>query len=151
MTKRKPRVEKIAQSMARGLSRNQSALMAGYAPETGGVHLSPGTDKSVTERLAEIRAETASNLKITKEEVVQLLMDAANMAKGLEDPTGLVAAAREIGKMLGFYAPELKKITHDLDKNSLRAIMDEMTDDDLIRIANSRAIEGEVKRLPNGS
>lgn len=138
------------EARARGLSRDQSALTAGYAPGGSEPNVSRIENSlTVQEQLAAVRAEVAKNTGITKEEVVGLLMHAADMAKLMSDPTGLVAAARELGKMLGFYAPEVKKVTHGLDKGSLRALLEEMSDEDLARIANAKAIEGEVKRLPD--
>lgn len=141
------------EARAKGVSRDQSALLAGYAKNTADPNVSRvESSPTVQQELARIRAETAKNSGVTKEDVVQMLMDAAQMAKMMADPTGLVGAARELGKMLGFYAPEVKKVTHGLDKNSLKQVLSEMTDEELQRIANARAIEGvaeEVKALPN--
>lgn len=148
-TKISPQQKKYVEERAKGQTKTQSAILAGYAPDPTSVP--PVEDsKTVQEALAKVRSELATNSGITKEDVVQMLVDAASMAKLMADPTGLVAAARELGKMLGFYAPEVKKVTHGLDKNSLRAVLDEMTDEDLSRLANARAIDGEVKRLPDG-
>lgn len=141
--------KRYAEARVTGRTQQQSALIAGYSPNTeqrGEIERS----KTVQEQLAAIRKEVAENTQITKEEVVGLLMHAADMAKVMSDPTGLVAAARELGKMLGFYAPEVKKVTHGLDKGSLRALMDEMSDEDLIRLANARAIEGTATRVIEG-
>ena len=151
---RKPTKQQQAyiDARAKGVSTTQSALIAGYAPG-GSEPNETRIENSLTvqEQLAAIRKEVATNTGITKEEVVGMLMNAADMAKMMADPMGLVAAARELGKMLGFYAPEVKKVTHGLDKGSLRALLEEMSDEDLARIANAKAIEGEVKRLPDGS
>lgn len=148
-TKTTPKQEKYVQARAKGQSRGQSAIIAGYAVE--GLE-SPALSKiegtpTVQERLAEIRAETAKNTKVTKEDVVQMLLDAAEMARVMADPNGMVAAARELGKMLGFYAPEVKKVTHGLDKGSLRQVMEELSDEDLQRLANSRAITSTATRV----
>jgi hypothetical protein len=144
MKKITPQQKKYVDERAKGQTKVQSAILAGYAPDPTSVP-SVEDSKTVQEALAKIRKEVAENADITKEDVVRMLVDAADMAKLMADPTGLVAAARELGKMLGFYAPEVKKVTHGLDKNSLRAVLDEMTDDDLSRIANARAIDGEAK------
>lgn len=145
-----PQQEKYVEAQAKGHSKTKSALLAGYAPggSDANVDRIEGS-ATVQEALAKVRQEIATNAGITKEDVVQMLVAAADMAKVMADPTGLVAAARELGKMLGFYAPEVKKVTHGLDKASLRAVLEEMTDEDLIRIANARAIEGESKRIPD--
>lgn len=141
--------KKYVQARAKGLDRDTSAIMAGYS-ENGGDPQVSRIEKhpDVQQELARIRAETAKNTNITKEDVVQMLMDAAGMAKMLDDPTGLVSAAREIGKMLGFYAPETKKVMHGLDKEQIMAVMEDMSDDELIRLKNGKVINGTAKRLP---
>lgn len=132
---------------ARGLSREASAILAGYpAGQEAGKQVEE--QPTVAAELARIRALTAANANVTKEEVVQMLVDAASLAKFLGDPTGLVAAARELGKMLGFYAPEVKKIMHGMDKNQIKLALAEMSDEELYKIAHARAIEGEFKKLP---
>ena len=141
-----PQQSKYVHERAKGATKTQSALVAGYAPEPDG-HVGVEDSLTVQQQLAKIRKEIAENAGISKEDVVNMLIEAAAMAKTLADPQGMVAAARELGKMLGFYAPEVKKVTHGLDKNSLRAVLDEMTDDDLIRLANAKAIEGEATRV----
>lgn len=134
-----------AEARGRGLSRDQSAIMAGYHPEdVTNVERSDG----VQQELAKIRAETAANTGITKEQVVELLIEAARMAQTMEDPTGLVAAARELGKMLGYYAPEVKKTLHGLDKEGIKKVLDEMSDEELIRLRNAKVIDGTSNRVP---
>lgn len=141
-----PQQEKYVKERAKGRTKTQSALLAGYAPEADG-HTGAEDSLPVQEKLAAVRKALAEKAGITKEEVVAMLMDAADMAKIMSDPHGMVAAARELGKMLGFYAPEVKKVTHGLDKNSLRLVLEEMKDEDLIRLANARAIEGQAERV----
>jgi len=147
MRKLNRKQEGYVQNVARGLPREQSAIMAGYAPtenSTPQVHEST----AVQIRLAEIRAETAANKNVTKEEVIQMLLDAAGYAKLLGDPMGLVAAAREIGKMCGFYAPEIKKVLHGLDKNQMKKALQEMNDEELFRLANARTLDGIATLVP---
>ena len=141
--------EVYIEGQAKGQTKRQSAILAGYAVtgESGGGDTAQIESPNVMERLAEIRAEVAKNTGVTKEQVVSMFIQAADMAKLMADPQGLVAAARELGKMLGFYAPEVKKVTHGLDKGSLRQVLEEMTDDDLQRLANAKALPGEAVRI----
>jgi hypothetical protein len=136
--------KKYVEARAKGLSREQSAITAGYTaaedPNTSRIEAAP----TVQAELARIRAETAKNTGVSKEDVVQMLMDAAQMARVMADPTGLVGAARELGKMLGFYAPEVKKTLHGVDKDSLRKALNEMGDEELMRLANATTVEGVI-------
>ena len=89
----------------------------------------------------------AANTGVTKEEVVGMLVDAGQMARLVGDPTGLVAAARELGKMLGFYAPEVKKTLHGLDKGTLKKALEELSDEELHKLAHAKVIDGESVRV----
>lgn len=133
------------ENVAKGLSRDQSAILAGFSPssETTMIEKSP----TIHAELARIRAETAANTGVTKEDVVEMLLSAANMAKMMADPQGLVAAARELGKMLGYYAPEVRKTLAGIDKDSLKAALNEMSDEELMRVANARTIDGQATKL----
>jgi hypothetical protein len=131
---------------ARGLSQRESAIMADYTERDASVVIE--TSPTVQQELARIRAETAENCGITKEDVVQMLVDAAGMAKMSADATGLVAAARELGKMLGFYAPEVKKTLVGVDKAEVKKIIEQMGDEELLKLAHARPIDGSFTRVP---
>lgn len=119
--------------------------MAGYSEDKNeGVVENSAT---VQEEIARIKAEVASNVKITKEEVVEMFMVAAGMAKVIGDVQGLVAAAREVGKMLGYYAPEVKKTLVGLDKATIKQVIEQMDDEELARYANAKVIDGQSKRI----
>lgn len=130
----------------RGNNREQSAIMAGYAE---GQDAGKQVEKSalVQEELAKARAELAATAGITREEVLAGMQEAALMAKVMADPQAMVRAWSEIGKLLGFYAPEVKKHVHGLDAAS-RDALKQLTDADLHKIAKGRVIdvtpEGEV-------
>lgn len=100
----------------------------------------------VQAELAKIRKTVIENTGVTREEIVQLFLEAANFARILGDPMGLIAAGRELGKMLGHYAPEVKKTLHGIDKNELRKALKDMNDDELYKIAHSQVIDGEYTR-----
>jgi hypothetical protein len=130
---------------ARGVSREQSAIMAGY--EQTGINLTKiEKGEGVQEELARIRALTVKNTGVTKEEVVDMLKQAAELAMMQSDPTGIVTAARELGKMLGFYAPEVKKLTKGIDQQEFQKLLSELPDDELLRLANARVIDVTPER-----
>lgn len=136
-----------SEQRARGLTRAASAIVAGLSTDDGSLSKLEARP-SVQEEIARLRAETAENLDIKKEYVVDLLQTAACMAKISGDVTGLVAAAREIGKMLGFYAPEIKKIVKGLDAKELQKVLTQMSDEELYALKHGRTFEGDFKRLP---
>jgi hypothetical protein len=139
-TKLTTQQKQYAENRAFGMSEERSAIAAGYAEKIN-------EREAVQEEIARIRRITAANTGVTKEQVVQMFMDAADFAKILGDPAGLVAAAREIGKMLGYYAPEVKKTLIGVDKSTLKKALQEMSDDELHRIATAKVIDGESTRI----
>jgi len=142
------RQDKYVKNRARGMSREASAILAGYpAGQEAGKQVEE--QPSVAAELARIRLEMANGAGVTKETIIQMLQEAGILAKMQGDASGLVAAARELGKMLGFYAPEVKKTLVGVDKNTLKAALAEMSDDELYKIASAKPIEGESKRLPS--
>lgn len=144
------RQTEYVENRARGLSREQSAILAGYpAGQEAGKQVEAQTSVSV--ELAKIREMMAKDSGVTREDIVQMLLDAGALAKFQGDATGLVAAARELGKMLGFYAPEVKKTLHGVDKASLKKALSDMSDEELYKIANARTLEGEAKRITDES
>lgn len=120
-----------------------------------GLTLSKKTERypNVQRELAKVRAEMATEANITREDVVQMLLDAANMAKLMSDPTAMIAAAREIGKMLGHYAPEVKKIMTGMDQGDIKKALENMSDEELLKLANARVkvIDGESARIEDKS
>ena len=136
---------RYAEQRARGLTRERSALLAGYTEKANLTEIERSTP--VQEEIARIKALTVQNTRVTKEEVVEMLKTAAELARLQADSTGLVAAARELGKMLGFYAPEVRKTLRGVDKNDLRKLLSDMTDEELLKLANARVIDGTAERV----
>lgn len=140
-----PRRAKYLEARSKGLSRVMAAKQAGYAESNAGhIEESP----SVMEELAVIRADAAANANVTRDDVVNGLKDAADLAKLLSDPTGMVAAWRELGKVLGFYAPEVKKIEKGISKSDLLKAMDQLSDEELLKLTHGRVVvDGEFTRV----
>lgn len=144
------RQSKFVKNRARGMDREKSAILAGYpAGQDAGKQVE--SYPSVQDELAKIRAEMAKSAGVSKDDVVQLLLDAVALAKLQADPQGIVAAAKELARMLGFNAPEVKKVTHGIDKKDLKQALRELSEDQLYQLAyGGQTIEGEAKRLPDG-
>lgn len=132
-----------AQIRARGVERQQSAVLAGYADaDNAGVQVEESHD--VQAEIERLRAETAVNAGVTKEMVAEGLKDAAELAKQMADPSGMVAAWRELGKLLGFYAPAVKKLEKGINKHDLLRAMDELSDAELLQMRNGRVVDGKI-------
>ena len=143
-----PKQEKYVESRLKGNSRNASAILVD-GNRNHATQLE--NSQTVQEELAKARAAMAINSGVTKEDVLEMLKSAASLAHLQGDATGLVAAARELGKMLGFYAPEVKKTLVGVDQASLKKALQDMGEEELLQIAYSKThlIEGESKRVPD--
>ena len=102
---------------------------------------SPDERAMALERDERVKQAVAASVKVatlektlTREDVLAGLMDAVNMAA---TATEMVAAWREVGKVIGAYEPQKIDMTI-----TTRQQMEQMDDDELLRAA---AIEGEYE------
>jgi hypothetical protein len=66
--------------------------------------------------------------------VLEWLQSAFLAAREKGDPAAMVSAAREIGRMMGFYAPEVKKVALTIDQNDTQARFSRMSDRELLDV-----------------
>ena len=83
------------------------------------------------------RYEAAAQL--SRKKVMDMLMEAYEMARLAAEPASMVAAAREIGKMCGYYAPVERKIS--ITGNVVLEKMNRLSDQELLRILEGPAGE----------
>lgn len=70
--------------------------------------------------------------QMTRKKVMDMLIESYDMAKLAAEPSSMVAAAREIGKMCGYYEPQKIKIEHTLADGVPR--MDRLSDEELMEV-----------------
>ena len=133
---------KFVEGLALGMKHNQACQFAGIERSTGS---RMKTRPHVKAMLEELMAEAREQYSITRDDVIKGLSDAINDAKLLSDPNAQIAGWREIGKMLGYYAPEEKKITLTADQQHLRNQLEGMSEEDLLQLADASAIDGEFE------
>jgi phage terminase small subunit len=61
----------------------------------------------------------------------------------MADPQAMIKGWTEIAKILGHYAPEVKKIELTLSQGRMRTKFEALSDEDLLAIAEGRVIDGE--------
>lgn len=119
----------------------KAAQDAGYARPT----LAPNDiNKSVAvqEALRAARDELSSAAQLSRADVIDGFMEAINMARLAADPTAMIRGWTEVGKMLGHYAPEVKKIEITDNQKRIQNKYEAMTDEEL-----SLIIQGESTRV----
>jgi phage terminase small subunit len=140
--------KKYVEKRLDGESQAKSALIAGYSDHPSAC-TTPEKSEKVKQALALARSELSSATQIKRADVIEMLMEAYDMAKLGAEASSMVAAAREIGKMLGFYEPETVKLELTGDQAQLQTRLRTLTDEELLQIAQGQAkvIEGEFQHI----
>lgn len=72
--------------------------------------------------------------QMSRKKVMDMLVEAYDMAKLMAEPASMVGAAREIGKMCGYYEPVAKKVDITVNGKALTKRLDAMSDEDLAKM-----------------
>jgi tRNA A37 N6-isopentenylltransferase MiaA len=146
--KRKPsavnaRHKKVADAIMEGYSDAEAVRAAGYHPSNAKNII---RKEEVQEILAEARGEIEDLSTIKRLDVLNVFLEAIDMARMLSDPSQMINGADKVAKMMGYYAPETRRIELTAGQNVLQAKFQQMTDEELLEIAAGRArvIDGEV-------
>lgn len=137
------RQKAFSDALLEGHSKADAARAAGYHPSHVDKVL---RTEEVQMYLADARQEMRDISTIKRIDVLNIFMEAVDMARTLADPAQMINGAKEIGKMLGYYEPEKLDITVSMDSNVLASKMRQMTDDELYALAAKKAkpVDGEV-------
>jgi phage terminase small subunit len=76
----------------------------------------------------------ATRLSIQRDGVVRGLLEAFAMAREQRNPAAMVIAAREVGRMMGFYAPERHQVEVGVAESGMMKNMNEMSDAELVSL-----------------
>ena len=82
--------------------------------------------------VAEHEDAAARRLAVTKERIIAELEGAIELARQKGDATAMIRGWAEIGKMIGAYAPERRKIELSADADAIQAQFARMSDQELI-------------------
>jgi len=94
----------------------QAAIRAGYGAAGARVAAHRAiTNVAVQEALQARQRVDAARLALQREDVLAGLLEAIEQARGQRNPMAMISGLREIGKMLGFYAPEVKRVEVSAD------------------------------------
>ncbi|MBG7601821.1 MAG: terminase small subunit [Gammaproteobacteria bacterium] len=87
------------------LNATQGAIRAGYSKRTARQIASELLSKPVIQRVIERKCKEAeARLELTRDDVIRGLLAAYKEAKKKGNPLAMIAAMREIGRMLGYYS-----------------------------------------------
>ncbi len=115
-----------------GMNGTRAAIAAGYG--RAGAHVAASRllrNAKVRDAIAAAQAQDAQRLQIERLDVIKGLLEACAMAKVQRDPAAMIAGAREVGRMLGYYAPEGRRLEVADDRQGTYDAMNSMSDAEL--------------------
>jgi hypothetical protein len=136
--------EAFVDAKMEGKSDSQAAVAAGCLPSAGSQMAASPTIK---EQLALARQFLSDTTQIKRLDVVEGLMDGISMARMQGDSGNVIKGWTEIAKILGHYAPEVKKIELSISQERLRSKFEALNDEELLALAEGSVVEGEYKEV----
>jgi len=130
--------QQFAKNLALGMPQT-AAARAASVPASNVKDLMANPE--IHQAVAQHRQEIENRVLVSRNDVLQGLLSAVEDAKLQGEVMPQVAAWREIGKIIGAYAPEEKKITYSGDVTVIQRKIRELADEKLQEYA---LIEGEV-------
>jgi phage terminase small subunit len=118
-----------------------AAIRAGYAPGSAKVAASRMMSKDNPVRRAIHARQDADSerLGVFRDRVVNGLMEAINLAREQHNPMAMIRGWAEIGKMMGFYAPETKRVELSAAGVGAMGRLAQMTDAELLALISQGA------------
>ena len=141
-----PQQDAYVEGLLDGKSKTDAALDAGYSHGSSSYKLE--RSEAVKNALAERREELSSATQITRAGVLNGILDAIEMARLQGEPLAMLAGYRDISKMMGYNAPEVKKVEVTASQGRLRHKMESLSDEELLRLADGESmdvLEGEFR------
>ena len=137
---------KFVEARASGLTAKDSMAVAGMKPHDGTANALE-KHPAVKELLKAEQRKNAYMLGLTREQVLQGMMDAIDQAKLLSDPLTQIAGWREVAKICGFYAPEVKKVELSGSGKQVIDRLRSLSDEELLQIAEGDVIDAEFEEV----
>ena len=110
-----------------------AAVRAGYSPKTArSIACELLTKPDIRAVLQARQAAMAKELQITRQGIIRGLLDAVEMGREQQNSGAMVTALRELSKMLGFNAPEVKRVELTSDQQIIQNHMAALTDAQLL-------------------
>lgn len=135
---------------AQGESPRVAARLAGYSSDSNIIHWRMMNDPAILKLYQAEKAAYAEAAQMSRKKVMGMLQEAYDMAKIKAEPAVMVAAAREVGKMCGFYEPEVK-ININVNGAKITEQLNNLSDEELMKLVEegNDIIPGESTRLPD--
>jgi hypothetical protein len=133
----------VADLIIEGKSKAEAARVAGYNPSNVDEVM---RQEEVQMYLQEARGQIEDVSTLRRVDVMNIFMEAIDMARTLADPGQMINGADKVAKMMGYYAPETLKLEIENNSKALSNKFRQLSDAELYELAAGRAkvIDGEV-------
>ena len=137
----KPLTEKqrlFVQHWAKGDSIQSASRRAGY---NDGAAIAYRMVKmpNILKLKAEYEAKWEATGAMTRQKVMDGMLEAIEMAKMMAEPSSMIAGWREIGKICGYYAPVEHRVKVDVSGNVIVDRLNRLSDAELLKIIQGGA------------
>lgn len=135
-------------AIIKGKSPAVAARMAGYVrPESQGYAIVKSPKVADAIRFLHKKHEKVSDMN--RKKVMDGMLEAIEIAKLQADAGSMISGWREIGRMCGYYAPEVKKIDINITAKRVIDKLETLSDADLLQMVeeSGRIIEGEATEI----
>ena len=124
--------KEFVRQWAQGESITTAAARAGFSGSGSNVGYRLARQPNVLAYKATFEKKYEEAAQMSRKKVMDMHMEAFEMAKLMSEPASMVSAAREIGKMCGYYAPVEVKMKVDVQGNIVANQLNAMTDAELL-------------------
>ena len=94
-----------------------------------------------------IKAKWEEAAQTSRQQVMEMHKEAFEMAKMMAEPATMVSAAREIGRMCGYYEPVKQRIEFTVNGQIAVKRLEAMSDEDLLRLVTEGLQAGQAAAL----
>jgi hypothetical protein len=134
--------KEFAKGLARGENVSSAARRAGYGEDfVRKTAYQVRHQPAFAAYVQKLQEEYESAAQMTRKKFMDMLQESYDTAKLLSEPASMVAAAREIGKACGYYAPTQVAVTHG--GNVVLERMNKLSDAELLKILETKQPEIE--------
>lgn len=136
---------------AQGETPRTAAVMAGYSEGSAAIGWKMSKDPAILKLYHAEKKLYEEAAQLSRAKVMTMLKDAYDHAKLIDEPATMVAAARELAKLCGYYEPEKKIIA--VVGGKVAEQMLRMTDEELLKIIEEQGnvFDGESTRVPESN
>ena len=126
------RLKAIEAVTVMGMTHKEAAEYSGLSPKSIGTLLS---DPKVKQYIAKLQRQEEKKFKISREQVLEGIMEAIQDAKLLSEPATQIRGWEQIAKMEGFFAPERREVDLPEDTKEMIRSLQDLDSDTLARLA----------------